>query len=253
MTPVGAGKRAWLAGGLAVLVVAAAGTTLALTRFRDGAMVPDAGDELNRAIPNLPLTGADGKPTSLAAFRGKVIVLSPFLTLCSEVCPITAGAYLEMRRSLRAAGLGDRVAFVEVTVDSRRDTPSRLRAFARLTGIDWAMLTGTEPQVHAFWSFFGVGYYRTPQGDPPAPDWLTHRPQGYDVAHTDALFFIDPASRERVVLPGAPALTTGLPPSLAKLLSAEGRNELGHPHGPWTVRQALTNLGALLGRRLPQP
>jgi protein SCO1/2 len=246
-------RRAWLAAGLAALVVAAAGTAVALTRFHHGTVQSDAGDELNRAVPDLPLLGSDGMPTSLAAFRGKIVVLSPFLTLCSEVCPITAGAYIEMRRSLQAAGLGDRVAFVEVTVDPGRDTPARLRAFARLTGIDWAMLTGTEPQIHAFWSFFGVGYYRTPQGKPPAPDWLTHRPQTYDVAHTDALFFLDSAGRERIVRPGAPALTKSLPPSLARLLSDEGRNDLTHPQAPWTVRQALADLGALLGRRLPPP
>ena len=73
------------------------------------------------------------------------------------------------------------------------------------------------------------------------------------MAHTDALFFIDPAGRERIVLPGAPALTRGLSPTLTKLLSAEGKRGLLHPQEPWTVAQALRDLGALLGRSLPEP
>src|SRR5438552_2600787 len=148
-------KKAWPAAAVAILVAAAAGTTFALTRSHRGANPDIAGHWVDRAVPSVSLLGADGKPTSLAAFRGKVVVLSPFLTLCSEVCPITAGAYIEMRRALRKAGLADRVAFVEVTVDPGRDSPARLRAFARLTGIDWTMLTGTAQQIDAFWSFFG--------------------------------------------------------------------------------------------------
>jgi protein SCO1/2 len=242
----------WLAAA-ALVVVAATGTTFALTRSHNPAPPAIAGVWVDRAVPTVSLVGPDGKPTSLAAFRGKVVVLSPFLTLCSEVCPITAGAYIEMRRALRKAGVADRVAFVEVTVDPGRDSPTRLRAFAKLTGIDWAMLTGTAQQIDAFWRYFGVGSYRTPQGKPPAQDWLTHRPQAYDVAHNDALFFIDPAGRERIVLPGAPALTRGLSPALARLLSAEGKRDLLHPQAPWTVAQALRDLGVLLGRRLPEP
>jgi protein SCO1 len=250
---VGIKPRAWQAAAVAVLVVAAAGTTFALTRSHHGATPAIAGDWVDRIAPDTPLVGADGKPTSLAAFRGKVVVLSPFLTLCSEVCPITAGAYIEMRRAVRNAGLTDRVAFVEVTVDPGRDSPARLRAFAKLTGINWTMLTGSAQQIESFWRFFGVGSFRTPQGKPPAQDWLTHRPQEYDVAHNDALFFIDPDGRERIVLPGSPALTKELSPALARLLSTEGRRDLSHPQEPWTVPQALQDLGVLLGRRLPQP
>ena len=89
----------------------------------------------------MPLVDKQGRTVSLASFHGRVVVLAPTLTLCSEVCPITSGAFIRMEAAVRKAGLGSRVAFVEVTVDPERDTPSRLRAYERLTGVDWTLLT----------------------------------------------------------------------------------------------------------------
>ena len=61
---------------------------------------------------------------SLASFRGKYVMLAPFLTLCQEECPLTTGVFQELQASVDKAGLGDMVAFVEVTVDPGRDTPA---------------------------------------------------------------------------------------------------------------------------------
>jgi len=58
------------------------------------------------------------------------------LTLCHEVRPLTTGAFIAMKHAVRKAGLADRVIFTEISVDPWRDSPARLRAFARYTGID---------------------------------------------------------------------------------------------------------------------
>jgi cytochrome oxidase Cu insertion factor (SCO1/SenC/PrrC family) len=147
-----------------LLVGAIAAGVAAAIGARHGQTAPKiTGTELNRPTPNVPLLDKDGKQVTLADFRGKVVVLSPVLTLCHEVCPLTTGAFLSMEQAVRKAGLGDRVLFAEISVDPWRDSAARLRAFVRYTGINFTLLTGTQQNLRRFWRFFGVGYFKTPQ------------------------------------------------------------------------------------------
>ena len=73
-----------------------------------------------------------------------------------------------------------------------------------MTGLDFTQLTGTPAEIRRFWHFFGVYYKRVPQESPPAIDWWTHRPETFDIEHTDGLFFLDPAGQERIVEEGMP-------------------------------------------------
>jgi len=211
------------------------------------------GTELNRPTPNVPLLNEDGQRVTLADFRGKVVVLSPVLTLCHEVCPLTTGAFISMERAVGKAGLGDRVVFAEISVDPWRDSPARLHAFTRYTGIDFTLLTGTQQNLRRFWRFFGVGYFKTPQGKPPDIDWWTHKPETFDVAHSDGLFFVDQRGHLRIVILGMPNVHGKLAARLRSLLSNKGLKNLARPEAPWTVSQALADLSFLLGRRIPQP
>jgi protein SCO1/2 len=203
------------------------------------------GYPVDRRIPSLPMLNGRGRPTSLAAFRGKVVVLSPFLTLCGEICPITTGAFIELQHTLPPA-IARRVVFVEATVDPWRDAPFRLRAYSRRTGAHFPLLTGSRQQVAHFWRFFGVGYRKVPEGKPADIDWLTHRPLHFDVEHTDALFLIDPSGRERIILAGSAAGMKGhLSHALLTLLSARGKYELTHMAG-WTVPTVARDIRYLL-------
>ncbi len=234
---------------LALALVAGVVVTLAATPR----LPPVTGVQLDRAVPDLPLVDASGQPTSLAAFHGRTVVLTPFLTLCHEVCPITTGAFIEMEQAVRQAGVGDKVVFVEATVDPGRDSPARLRAYARLTGVDWTLLTGSADQVARFWGFFGVGYQRQPIGSPAPIDWWTHQPETYDVGHTDGLFIIGPHGRERIATIGMANVGGKLNPTLAGMLDAQGLQNLHDPQASWTVQQALDDLGHVLGQRIPAP
>src|SRR5581483_215229 len=159
---------------------------------------PPLGTGLDRPLPDLPLIDARGHPTSLAAYRGRYLVLAPSLTLCHEVCPMTTAALATLQRSLRRDGLGSDTAVAEVTVDPWRDTPARLRAYRRLAGVNFDLLTGTPAEIRRLWKFFGVFYKRVPQGKPPDVDWLTHRAETFDVQHTDGVFIVDPAGHWRI-------------------------------------------------------
>ncbi len=242
----------WLALSLAaatLIIVAATAAALAIAGGRTRPAL--AGDAVDRAVPLLPLQDESGRTTTLAAFRGRVVVLAPFLTLCHEVCPLTTGAFEAMHQDLARAGLADKVRFVEVSVDPWRDTPRRLRAFSRLTHATFPMFTGSDAQLSRFWRFFGVGFWRTKEGRPPDTDWLTGKPLTFDVSHTDSLFLIDARGRERIVDVGMPELGGRLPDALDALLNAQGKADLAHPQPGWTVEQALGDLERLLGRHIP--
>ena len=211
------------------------------------------GTELQRPrpIPSVPLIDEHGKPFSLSMWRGKWVILAPSMTLCHEVCPLTTGALMELVNDVSLAGLSRQVVIAEATVDPWRDSPFRLRAYQKLTGANFAMLTGTQSEIRRLWKFFGVYYTRVPQGKPPDIDWLTHKPETFDVQHTDAIFFVDPAGQERIVDEGMPEVNGQLSPVLKSLLSDQGLQNLEHPQLPWTAAEALDDLYFLMNRNVP--
>ena len=111
---------------------------------------------------------------------------------------MTTAALGQLQAAVRREGLARDVAVAEVSVDPWRDTPARLRAYRRLTGTGIDLLTGIPDQLRRLWRFLGVYYKRVPQGHPPDVDWLTGRPERFDVQHSDGLFIVDPAGRWRM-------------------------------------------------------
>lgn len=223
---------------------------------------PDAlGTQLNRPIPaaiaGLPLIDQDGRVTSLAALRGKVVVLADSLTLCQETCPMTTANLVNMARATQAAGQGDDVVFVTATVDPERDTPQRLAAYRRLFApapANWSTVTANPQTVATLWHYFGVYYARTPEDSPPGTDWLTGAPLTYDVAHADLIFFFDRGGHLRYGIDAAPNTQGHAPPGpLNSFLNDEGRKNLHHPAtDAWTPAQGLSVVAWLTGRTIPQ-
>lgn len=243
-------SRRFVVWSLAAALVLSATAVIAIA-ISAGARPQISGTQLDQPVPDLALIDQHGRQVGLASLRGKVVVIYPFLTACHEVCPMTTGAFIQMSDAIRRAGLGDMVALLEVSVDPGRDTPQRLAAYANLVSADWTMLTGSADQLRRFWAFFGV-YFSETKIEQPAPiDWYTHQPETYDVTHTQALIFIDPQGHERIVLVGTADPGNALQSPLAAMLNDVGRSQLAHPQAPWTVQQALDNVGALLGRRIP--
>jgi protein SCO1 len=237
---------------VAVLVVIAA-IVVVTRRTASATTAPVDAFHVDRTVPNLRLLDEHGHTVSLDQFRGKYVVLTPFLTLCHEVCPLTTGAYLQMERAVRDAGLGSRVVLIEASVDPWRDSPLRLRRFSGLTHLTFPLLTGTPEQIAALWKFFQVAYRRVPEAGTPDVDWMTKKPLTFDVQHTDGLFFIDPTGHERLIMLGMPGLT-GLSPELKALLSDTGRVYLRNRNlEGWTVPQALHNLSYLVQKPLHAP
>jgi cytochrome oxidase Cu insertion factor (SCO1/SenC/PrrC family) len=206
-----------------------------------------------REVPTTPLVNGEGRGMSLASFRGKYVMLAPFLTLCQEECPLTTGVFQELQASVDKTGFGSKVAFVEVTVDPRRDTPSRLLAYEHRFGIDWTLLTGTRANVKSFWGPLGVWYQKVPEGKPAQIDWWTGKPLTYDVDHDDGFILINPSGRERFITLDIADLHGKLAVGLRSLLDSQGLQYLDHgsPGNDYTIPQALGALSWLVGRSIP--
>jgi protein SCO1 len=219
------------------------------------------GAEMNTPLPaaitTLPLTTAAGKTTTLAAYRGKIVMIAEFLTLCHELCPLISANTAQMAHQLQAAGLGSKVALLEISVDPQRDTPARLAAYQQLFGgpqPGWTLLRASPSGTAVLWRYFHGYYQRVPQAKGLANDWLTGKPLTYDVDHGNTVLFLSPDGNQRYALDAA-AGTSGVKPpgKLLHFLDDEGDSDLyrPNPQDSWTVPQAMQVIGWLAGRNIP--
>jgi len=228
-----------------VFVASGVALSIGLSSIDAGSVGPppaSIGDEMDRTVPASLLDA----PFMLRQFAGKAIFLVPFLTSCQEECPVTTGALLALERELAEQHLTTKAAIVEVTVDPGRDTPERMAAYAKLTGVTWPLLTATPATLAELWHFFGIYYQVVPEGSPPGIDWQTGKPYTYDVNHSDGFVLLNPTLRERFVAAGMVSGAT-VPKALRRLLDAQGVYDLKHPGGgSWTVDQAFNAIDWVL-------
>ncbi|QJR14255.1 SCO family protein [Usitatibacter palustris] len=98
---------------------------LAASRAAIGSQPGDAG-----------LTGTDGRRTSLAAFRGKPLVVSFVYTACSQVCPTTTRYLSKAVAEARTVVGAGTFEVVSIGFDPPADNPMSMRVFARQQGVD---------------------------------------------------------------------------------------------------------------------
>jgi protein SCO1 len=84
--------------------------------------------------PELELEDQDGQHVSLAALRGKVVVLTGVYASCGTTCPMILG---QSKRALAALSPEDRadVVVVAVTLDPEHDDTARRAAMAKGQGV----------------------------------------------------------------------------------------------------------------------
>lgn len=134
----------------------------------------------------LALPDAEGRPRSLADFRGKVTVIFFGYAQCPDVCPTTLAELAEARRALGPAGQD--VQGVFVTVDPERDTPEMLRDYVHAFDGSFVALRGSPEQTRAAAKAFKVFYAKAPG-----------RTEGsYTVDHTAGAYILDREGRLRL-------------------------------------------------------
>ena len=137
----------------------------------------------------LELPDVDGRPRTLADWKGKVTVVFFGYTQCPDVCPTTMAELSRIRKSLGSEG--DRVESVFVTIDPERDTPELLKTYVGNFGPGFTALRGSPEQTAAAAKEFKVFYAKVPG-----------RTEGsYTMDHSAASFVFDTNGRVRLYVP----------------------------------------------------
>lgn len=110
---------------------------------------------------------------------------------CPDVCPLSLTYSSQAFRGLSAEEKA-RVQLVFISVDTEHDTPQAVADYAAAFDPDFIGLTGTEPDIRHTVDLFGASY----MVELNPKSYL-----GYSIAHTDKLFFLNPAGRVVDVIP----------------------------------------------------
>jgi protein SCO1 len=130
------------------------------------AVVPEG---VRVTLADVALRDQDGRALRLRsdAIGERIVVVNFIYTTCTTVCPVSSAVMAQLQGRL-GARLGRDVALLTLTVDPLRDTPVRLKDYARRVGAGagWAWLTGAKPQVDEALRAFGAY----------TPDFAEHPP-----------------------------------------------------------------------------
>ena len=122
------------------------------------------------------LSDADGKPRTLADFKGKVVVLFFGYAQCPDVCPTTMVEMAQVKQQLGADG--DKLQVVFVTVDPERDTPTVMKAYTNAFDPSFVALIPTPEQLAAMAKDFKF-YYKKVDGTTPTSYTMDHSAASY--------------------------------------------------------------------------
>jgi cytochrome oxidase Cu insertion factor (SCO1/SenC/PrrC family)/thiol-disulfide isomerase/thioredoxin len=172
----------------------------------------DPGTPLSRAAPGFTLSDQFGRPASMSSYRGKVVLLAFNDSECTTICPLTTTAMLDAKRMLGRGGAN--VQLLGIDANPKATSIEDVLSYSQLHGMvdNWRFLTGSLPALTRVWRAYGI------QADIE---------RGL-IAHTPALFVIDPAGRlRRLYVTQQSYAAVG---QLGQLLAHEASSLLpGHP------------------------
>lgn len=129
---------------------------------------PAATADARVEVPDVELIDQDGNTVRLRSLlSGDKAVIADFIfTTCTTVCPVLSGIMARMQDKI-GDRLGKDVTMVSVTVDPARDTPGKLKAYARKWKArpGWVWLTGSKDVVDRVLK--GMGAYTPSFTDHP--------------------------------------------------------------------------------------
>jgi len=131
------------------------------------------------------LTDHNGKPRTLADFKGKVVVVFFGYTHCPDVCPVTMSELASVANELGKEA--ERLQVLFITVDPARDTPEILSKYVPAFNPTFLGLYGDADATARTAKEFKVFYQKQPL------------PNGaYSMDHSAGSFIFDPQGRVRL-------------------------------------------------------
>jgi protein SCO1/2 len=131
------------------------------------------------------LTDHNGKPRTLADFRGKVVAIFFGYTHCPDACPVTMGELALVMKELGTDA--DKLQVLFVTVDPERDTPAVLSQYVPAFHPSFLGLYGDAAATARTAKEFKVFYQKQPLSG-----------GSYSMDHSAGSFIFDPAGRVRL-------------------------------------------------------
>jgi len=223
-----------------------------------GEAAPGGGTYLNEPIPtevlNLPLVDQNGETFTLESLKGQTVVITNFLTSCQEICPMTSASMRDVGDAIVSAKASNKIKVLEITVDAKRDVPSRLLAYQNLFATkNWSLVGGTEAGLAKLWNYFGAPatkeeFSESDKASNP-PDWQSGKLVSYDMVHANLVIIVDDKSIWRWLDLGAPNVGSAkIPEKLKSYLSADGLKNLEKPEGSsWKVDAVYSALKDITG------
>jgi len=148
-----------------------------------------AGGEVTppRTAPPIRLHDAAGTLVTLAAQRGRYVLVTFLYTHCPDVCPLIAQNLNAAIRSLGPAA--SQVRVLAVSVDPKGDTPAAVRAYAKRLHLapQFRYLIGTRAELRRAWAAWNV---------------LSVQESAGLVDHVAYTALVDPTGKERVLYGG---------------------------------------------------
>ncbi len=122
---------------------------------------------LGRTVGEHILLDREGRPVSLASYRGKPLLVSFIYTGCFQVCPTTTRSLQETVQGLQQAVGPNQFNVVSIGFNQPADSPQALKAFATQYGIrqaNWEFLSPPAAIVPALARDFGFVFQASPAG-----------------------------------------------------------------------------------------
>jgi protein SCO1/2 len=146
--------------------------------------------------PDFRLRDQDGKPVSMADYRGRTVVMTFVYSTCEDTCP---GQVQSIRGALDT--LGRDVPVLAVSVDPRNDTRERARRFLleqHVTGRVRFVL-GSDRELAPVWRGYGIA------------------PQRGALDHSAYVVIVDGKGRQRIGFPHSELTPEALASDLRRL------------------------------------
>jgi protein SCO1/2 len=123
-----------------------------------------------RSLPDVALEDQDGRPFTLAAYRGRPVAVNFVYTRCRSICALSSAGFerIDQAERARASTRTRRLELVSITFDSS-DTPARLRDYATrhsADGVAWRFARVRDfRELESLLGAFGIIVIPAPGGD----------------------------------------------------------------------------------------
>lgn len=145
-----------------------------------------------KPAPPLSLRNYDGRPVSLAQFRGHAVLVTFVFAHCPDTCPLIVSKLRTARALLGHSK--SKLQIIAVSTDPAQDSPAIVRRFLARRGMLGKMdyLLGGRKALRGVWSAWGVAAKRVS----PQPEDVEHSAMIYGISGSGRVTTLYPADMD---------------------------------------------------------